>query len=575
MNIITVKRPLFALTVLIIAFSISEALASDNNNYINVPSNGGYSTGFWSIGSGQGRGLNDQEKITSENYLHQGLSEKLYQEECEKNRDACEGIEAHTFSSAGDATVEVAAKMYAMFMGSAAPKIKIAEGAENTAASPAADNQTSTETPAEASKDNTAGTQKQTDGQTKEKDNEVEDYCKYGAMATETLAMAHQTVTQQSINSFSVPQDSAQKEFLYQAARSHKARAQSAGIQEKGWGATTACYAAMVAYGGFKGNLGTTAKSVSWRLGASAFLTYYFNKKRKKQEAYEKVVKSIADRLPGKGDCNPITERNCFCEESTSRQKDPANYTTYCLPPAYQRSYTNQPFETTSCLSASMKEDDECKCLTTNNCFDQTYSSMTVDLPYGHVIGPQTVQPVGELSRGKYDQGALERVTGQKLAAAKNLLKKIDSDLIPPESLSKAQLQEVEELTKAGVPLNLARTLAAHPTNSNALAGAANKIGTMGPGSNSAEENARGPSSSAYYSSNEERPSTPNNRNGEDLSYLKKLGQNNNEGPLSGKIVKFAETAMKDADIHQNKELSLFEIINYRYQFSGREKLGF
>ena len=225
--------------------------------------------------------LTDEERYQSETFIHQGLSQREMTEACEKLKDsaACRGQGKTKFLGVDSSLIQGIASAYSMFSGLAS-----ASGAlGGPSASSAADGAAATEK---------SGV----------------DYCGIIPMAGEQVASFMQQAEQTQIQSQPITELNAQKEQLYQASRSHGARARSAKIQGSVWGVTTACYGVMVATG-----KAALDKKTILKAGAAGFLTLFWMNESKQQKKYESEVKEIADNLPGAGDCNPHTERNCYC----------------------------------------------------------------------------------------------------------------------------------------------------------------------------------------------------------------------------------------------------------------------
>ena len=81
--------------------------------------------------------LTDYEMHIKDNYVHEGLSQRLLDNGCkysnnEDNRRACEGKSAEVFSNGNDSLVEAASKAYSMFMGMAAPDMELRQNNSET-----------------------------------------------------------------------------------------------------------------------------------------------------------------------------------------------------------------------------------------------------------------------------------------------------------------------------------------------------------------------------------------------------------------------------------------------------------
>lgn len=275
MNVIIV-----ALTLLVSSTAIAQYDAPSLMKFQNTATNTNSASG----------GLTDSEKQISENYVHEGLQQRTVDELCKGNEDSCRGSEVKTkFLGVNGNLIKAIAKAYTTVIG----MTDIGKLTKKSDA-PKVDPKAKTEVkPAETTKE-------------AEKKEDQTDYCKYIAVATEVVALFQQTTTQKNLSNIPTNQETAQKDSLYKASRSHDARADNAAMQRNGWGATTLCY----------GVLATQVQintSYLIKLGAAGLLTWFYETDRKQNDDAAKLTKSIADKLPGKGYCNPATQRDCYC----------------------------------------------------------------------------------------------------------------------------------------------------------------------------------------------------------------------------------------------------------------------
>ena len=489
--------------------------------------------------------LTDSEKQMSENYVHQGLIDEKMKENC-KGRDmeaACAGREVrHKFMGMDSNMVKALSKAYTMVVGMGglggdlkkrgADTGKSADGAKDA-----------------GGKDGAKGGDKKDDKQT--------DYCKYIAVATEVVAMFQQKSSQENLKALPENQDTAQKDMLYRAARSHDERAKNAKIQRNGWGITAACYTGMLTVAQLDWNLGL-------KLASSYLMTGFFQSEVKNHEKYRDKVLEIANKLPGRGDCNPITERDCYCTHSTTKN-DPQ----YCHPQLHKNKIAATSIRTT-CVNNHLKADPQCSCRTSNTCFDQTFMEFAGpgfgSLSRG-VKGPVTKLAKGELVGADGNLAALKNQ-----GAIRNALRKFDSKA-KPKGLSKSQKDIAKTMKNMGIPARLAGLLATKPSSAkgNAFANGLNSSGGSYSPTTYSPRSRRGKGANVltFSGGNNLRSKgkkSKRSRATRNSRYKKKTKR-------SGKILKFAEKAASEAGISQDKSKPIFEIISRRYQLSAPKRL--
>lgn len=348
-----------------------------------------------------------QKQEMTENYIHSGYIQREMEKKCNANDEskaACRGESATALGKTGDMIFSTVAQMYSLF------------GLTQ-----------------DVLKSKTPKTEPETT--TKTEQGEQHDYCRYIPLATTIAAQALQTSSQQRIQANVPGPTVAQKETLYQKARSHKARAKTAGIEALGWAATTTCYTILVQT---SMGLGNASKNTYMKIGAAAFLTWFYNQRRSNQKEYEKIVKDIADSLPGKGDCNPITETNCYCS-----QVETENDTTYCTDNAL------------GCVDANMLYDANCTCRQNNTCADSVLNN---NLAQNSSAGfSSQVNSLAALASGK--QVPLDKSISNQV----QVLEQSDNNIEAATGLNSDQLESLNLLKEAGIPNNLASQLATTP----------------------------------------------------------------------------------------------------------------
>ncbi len=492
--------------------------------------------------SGVEQGYTDEEKKIVDHYYHTGKAQRIIKEECEKDPELCS-----TSDVKRNMLAETAAKMYGMVIQGMGGKIDYGTKTPDSKGGAGKSSE------ATSSKDGAKG---------KGEKNEGTDYCAYGAMAVETVAMSTQKQKDDNLMNLPMSEENKQKELLEKIKRTHEERAETTKIQEIGWGATSACYVALMGYGAMTGSAGTTAKSVGLRLGASVFLYDYFKKIRKAQEARARKVQELIDKLPHTGDCNPVSERNCFCNEETSKA-DPL-YAKYCLPEAFQE-YLNQNATRISCLDDKMKEDPECNCLATDTCYDKEFSSMIHKIPTATAVAPQATEAYKNISQGRLEEGDLSGVGQLQQGAVKRELNKINKLLKAPTNSDNEQMSEILSTT---LPANLAKSLANAKLSSRGKSAAKkfrSHVASLNP--NSYTGQGRNRIKVLRFSGgnglNKSRRKTKRQKSSAFNRFKKKRKK-------SGvKVLRFSERATKRAQIIRRKDTPIFDIISRRYKLSG------
>ena len=478
--------------------------------------------------------LTDQERHTSQNYLHEGLIDKKVEEGCEKiGEGACDGRGKTEFMGVDSEMVKMIAQAYTMVMGlvGGTGDMKLKEP-------------------------NAEGEETATD------------YCKYIPMVTETMGMFMQKSEQQNLGNVPESQESAQADLLYKAARSHETRAKTAQIQATGFTATTACYVYYATMGGVVTDWKLWAK-----MAASGLLAWFYWEESDAQKKHAKDVREIADNLPGKGECNPVTDTDCFCSHEESK-KDATNYQQYCIPNLHNNKVADTSYEV-PCVDANTSVDAKCTCISQDSCFDKKYFS-DINMPgFGEFLKTPAAKDFASMTRGELKSGRLSGIGAKKGARSNRLLKDALKKLGPPSGLNplgSTQQGGFDAIAKTGFPKPLAHLIAGSKS---------------GPKFRSNFNRFRGryakrPSSkSKYRRSNVMRFSKASGLN---LNRRKKGGSSNpyagllrgkrRKGKAKGSKVLHYKKAMKAADINKDTSRSIFEVISRRYLQSGRNRLG-
>jgi hypothetical protein len=493
--------------------------------------------------------LTDAEKVLSEEFIHDGLAQRTYNEACKgDNRTLCEGNDP---SNRG-MFIQMIARAYGMVVGVMGGKFTRRSGGEG---------ETTTTTTTENG-DN-ATTAKADDDK-----KEMNDYCRFIAIGTEAFAMFQQQFAQTNLSKLPHNADTAQRDKLLKAAVSHEERAKQAQFQTMGWGATAACYWSMLAFAQLDWQLGL-------KIGGSTLIAGFFHNEIQRQKGYASKIRSLADQMPGKGDCNPITERICYCS-----QPETMNDATFCVNEMRRRHINETAYMNTTCIDGQMRADPECRCLDSESCFDKRIESSLRGVGFGN-LQMQGIRPIQEMSRGSVTAGTFNGA-GRQVAALNNRLDRSPEikKLLESREVQPAQREGIDVLAGSGVSPTLSKLMAFAPPN----AATAENIARFQDASASPEEslgsevarsvhggNARfsgGFGLQDRYGSNDDGYHNPA------ADIFKRLNQGNDgDRAPADNVLRFAERAEQNAQITRRPDTPIFEIISNRYRLSAWTRL--
>lgn len=529
--------------------------------------------------------LTDQEKQLSENYIHQGIANDIIKEKCGgKMSMVCEGQTGnHKFLGMDPAFMKVLGQAYVMIGAMSNDFLPINKGGRALGK----DNPESPETQKTADNANKEGdTNKEKDSEAKKessndknnkKQEQAQDYCKYIPTLSEGVAATVQAAKAFELSSSIGNGDTAQKDYLLKAAKSHDSRAKMAQVQAIGWWGGAACYGANAMAGQF-----AVDRNLAIKLGAASLLGFFYQNEVSANKEYAKKTREIANSLPGKGDCNPITDSLCYCSQPTT-ENDPI----YCLKGLHAKKIAPTSYRI-ACTDDHLKLDPTCKCEASNSCFDrilENAGASTLQIGFGN--GNSPFSPVRSLARGELVGGILAPTAQENLAAiARKALRELASKL-PKENLNLNANEKsmISQMVSRGIPANVAAMIAKTPVNSSDLNAAIGKISGNASGTDLLNTTGSGPKSNnnivEFYNSGsglgtkgKDNKQQTQGMPSELLNQLK--GQNKNASMNNGKILEFVKRAEENANssnqIRQN-DTPLFDIISLRYQISGIKKL--
>lgn len=482
--------------------------------------------------------LTDQERVEADNYIHEGLSQRTMDEACAELDDpsACSGNVKTEFLGVDSDLVKAVVSAYSAVMG----MLSLGGG-----------------TSIETQKTDAAG--KDIEGET----DESKDYCAMIPLAGEIVATTMQTLGQEDIVDDEY-QESPQIAQLYKAARSHSTRAKTAKIQGSVFTATATCYVAYIPVGGATINTSIVLKTV-----ASAFLAWFYWSEAEKQAQYAKEVNAIADSMPGKGDCNPHTENNCYCSQEETQYD-----TTYCIE-TLNKKITNTNSYSVPCVDADLKADANCSCVGKESCFDSEFFTNIQGTGAASFGTSSAGNNFKNLTNGVLTNGKLTSTASSSAAAAKKLLKDMDEKITDMPELTKSQMEMVKAMKGQG--LKGSKALASIASTKATAKGKkmASGVKSNGSGKKSASNSKKSSSGKVLtFGRTSAIIGGSKKSSGNDLSsMLNKLKKKKTKGGSNGNILKFANQASKSAQISKNKNRPIFEIISRRYQVSGWKRL--
>ncbi|TNF26863.1 MAG: hypothetical protein EP319_12855 [Deltaproteobacteria bacterium] len=495
--------------------------------------------------------LSDKDKYVSENYIHEGYLERQKQEECAgDNKKACAGMDV------GNQSVKMIAKAFGMIVGMLPGDGSFKAEVKTTGSTPA-----QPQTPPAGGEAGTAGNNGDA---AKPKEENRQDYCRYIAVGTEMVAQFQQQATQTEMSSIPVKKETAQKESLDRAARSHESRAKNSEYQVVGWGATTVCYGYMAATSSSVGTMGWV------KLGMAGVMTGFYMSEVKKHKDAAKKVRDIASKLDGAGDCNPVTEKNCYCG-----QPETMNDVTVCMPQIRKRQIAANSVQV-ACMDNKLNPDPQCNCVSTDTCYDKEFINNINGLNFGEGFNQGVTGPLRKISRGELAQGNMSGSAFRQAALAKQAMRNIKPVPFDKE-LTKAQKEEALALTKMGLPASVAGTVAATKISPSALQGVRSRLGTVNYSGYKGNRAYRGGSRNRVLSFSGSGdglngPRRKGSSSGVDFNKFLKKGK---RGARGGKVLDFRDKASRSgsAQISKDTSRSVFDIVSRRYMISGWGRL--
>ncbi len=533
--------------------------------------------------------LTDEQFKASKEYIHEGLVNRKLEEACKGRESECQGREIEgKYMGLSSNMVRMVAKMYGLVMGGMSG-ISMASSLSSSSNSSATNNSTTsnaqtsgtsgtsgTDAASNNATSNTAGsspnsTTNSPNSSSNDSGSKM-DYCALIPAATEMIATFQQTANQNNLKDLPTNQATAQKDALYKAARSHESRADGSKIQFTGFAAATACYPAQM----FMQGGGLDWKS-GLKMAASGFLAGFFKSEMDRYSKAAEFTKKLANELPGKGDCNPITQKDCYCAQAES--KNYPEYTQTCLPEEFKaRQRIAAKGTTVSCLNSKGELDTVCNCVSGSSCYDKTLASKIQGLSFRDTVGT-AYSPVASVLNGNLTDGVLS-ASNSNYQNAMGKLRDLDKKF--PTDNSYADPNDIKALQLGGLGPNMAKKLAslALPSNYDQTLAKikSNFSGNINiPGKGSASSFGSDSHIIEFGGFGPAKGKKSTTTNAFDMSKFMP-GQKKAAAP-TGEVLSYPSDstmnkAMKNADINSDNGPSLFEIVSRRYQISAPVHLG-
>jgi hypothetical protein len=511
--------------------------------------------------------LTDQQQVQANNYYHQGLANEVMARECKKlGERGCTDTSGKPGEVLG-AFDEVLPKLYAVMgtlaaTGSGAGKIRM----RSTGGDAAASGNTAAQSDASGTGTTEGGQAGQTqDGQQPEK-KESTDYCMFIPMAGEAISAATQKSSENQIQRTVTNAAEAQREGLYAVARTHTARARTATMQGTVYAGTAACYVAYLAKGA-----DPSSPTLWLKMGAAVAMSAIFFKKAQKHKDYAKAVSDVAKKLPGLGECNPLSQTHCFCSQPSSRTADAASWNSVCVDKTVARNPTTG--EPAICATVSAQGtatvDATCQCRRTNSCAAMQIGGFMGQVGLAGLGFNDPLRALDMVSTGLDDAQLTNFANGLNARSNSTLAGSRVGD-IGAVALDNKGKGISDKLRQIGTPAKIADAIAGTPGGAMpAGAASAPAISSVGTGGNAPKAvggaNLPGYNAAGSASRSARQADAPPNP-------FAKFGAKN-ERPAAVQVETYAQQAVQAADVTTDTSRGLFEIISNRYRTSGWRQL--
>ena len=491
----------------------------------------------------------DEEIELAEDYIHQGKADAQTLETCTEGVNGYSDIcteESSAFKGGSMKTLEVML-----------PALTAAYSMFNSAVSAQGGGLTKTYYK-EVDGVSEVDTSKGTDGQ-----EDAPDYCAYIGLAGEAASTAYTTIqnNQTEQTYISETAEATQAATFYALADSHKTLKKASTVQTAIWGATAACYVAYATQASYTGDWKVWAK-----MAAATFIALYYKKKADAHAERYAILKQMAKDLPQAGECNPYTQKSCFCAEDTSATSDPVNYNKYCEPSVLSSETTSEESYAYVCTDSSGNADDDCSCKTTGTCISTKVVAAT-NLGLDPTALKSALSAIKPITSGFAD-ASLASASANNSALVDKALDSYKPTTSP--TLTDDQKKIAATLSKNGIPKTAAAFLAKGSKTTGSAP--ANALGGVSKGSLELKKknSILGKKPSLARSNFKKGGTIASKRSSSSsnalLNRFKK--KTNTKTGNAIEIEGYAQKAEEEASINQDSSKFIFDIISYRYKSS-------
>lgn len=513
--------------------------------------------------------LTDDEYNQSQGYIHGGLAESVYMDQCVKEDGTVDSTctNADSAFEEGSTMQKIEQMMPAVTMAysafSGALPVKYTEKKNGGPVLTDGENDyiRSSDGFYKDQDGNALDPMQRKEMGLKEKSKEGQDYCgMIPQVGTPAITMFEQTQDQQTQQNLESAQPQARQRASFLAlSQAHKDRAKSATIQMGMWGATAGCYGALLITNTMQANAGSVIKA-----GAATVLAVYFGLKRKAHLEKAQLLADMADEYPGAGDCNPFTETSCFCNEDTSYSFDPINYQNKCVPEGYAKNFGP---DSMICVTSTGLADPACDCKLSGTCADSKFKSMAMKVGLNPSMMRDPMAGISPLTSG-FGTSQLDKVTENNLAMARKAMAKVKPKDLSKIALGPKKQKLAKDFHKLGIPKAIASRMAASSGSSSAPALATSGLGSSSMGlrgdgiKKAFKITAKDPKFKKGKSADKNRRRRRNS--------IGRFGKKKSSGGAKGvEIMDFAQRAQREAEISKDTSKPIFDIITYRYKASA------
>lgn len=396
----------------------------------------------------------------------------------------------------------------------------------------------------------------------------ITDYCIFLGMAGEGIATIYQKTQSQTDTAIAngtgqntlTPTTLPQKESLLAGQNLYRVRKNAAVIQGSGWGSSGACYLASMTppISAIKPDVKAVVKMAA-AAGLTTFYSLYAKKLKENEEGVKEIISKFSNQL---GDCNPITERQCYCSR-------PQNYndTQYCRSEITQRTLQALQ-EQTVCYNSDLNLDKGCNCLSNDSCIDAGFAKTFNIADSGmNISSSDTLGKGSSIYDGYVSSASLEDLNSALNAINKNT-KKIDPKVLDGITLTTKQKEEEKNWKDLGLSPLLAKAIASKELTAEEKIKADNFMKGNGIEKKS-KKNSKSGSILTFSKPSSSEPII--NRKSNSFDFNKLLKKKNSSVKKSGNVTYFQEKAMNNAGINNDSSRNIFNIISRRYQIKSNE----